>query len=796
MSLDPTVTCAHCGDDCPDQTITFETHYFCCHGCLSVYQILNENGLTQFYDINSNPGNRPKDSNEHRYLYLENEEICNGILDFQDGDLARVSLFIPSIHCVSCVWLLENLNKVSEAVIASQVNFLKREAQISFNQDKVSLKELAELLDKIGYAPIFEKKKTKENQPKRDQRTLIKKMAIAGFCFGNIMLFSFPEYLNPDRTFAENYRDFFSGIILALSIPVLIYCARDYLISAYKSIRIKQLNLDVPISIGIIALYAKSCFDIIYGNGPGYMDSFAGFVFFLLIGKWFQSKTYDYLSFERDHGSYMPLASTVIKDEQHLITPIHEIKVGDQLLIHNDEIIPTDGILLSQESLIDYSFVTGESRSTKKLENEKVYAGGRVLGSQALILCEKVSNQSYLTDLWKQKVFDKQKESPLKRTTDMLSRYFIYAVLVVAGISGILWAFIDHHEIPNVLIAVLIVACPCALALSFPFTYGNTIRAMGKHGLYLRNSDVVDQMTGITDIVFDKTGTLTLNKGQNIQFSTDLHERDIKLICSLCRHSIHPLSRSIYDAFKDKVKSHYNVSKFEEIKGKGMSAVVDSAAVRIGSADFLGSQTDHEMTTVFVEIDGHLLGHFSIEQKLRHGVTELLEALKSRFTLHLLSGDINSDDTLFKPHFDQDKLVFNKQPEDKLNYINSLQNQGKKVMMLGDGLNDAGALRASDFGISVSDDIYSFSPACDGIIDAKKIEKLPHHLDLSQKARLVLKASLLFSLFYNLIGLGFAISNNLSPLVAAIIMPLSSISIVTLTTLGIRFYQGNLYKKP
>ncbi len=787
------VICAHCGDKCPDKTITFDTHYFCCHGCSSVYQILNENGLSQFYDINSNPGNKPKDSNKHRYLYLENEEICNEILDFQDGELARVSLFIPSIHCVSCVWLLENLNKVSDAVVASQVNFLKREAQISFNQEKLSLRELAELLDKIGYAPIFEKKKN-ESHPKRDQRKLIKKVAVAGFCFGNIMLFSFPEYLNPDRTFAEDYRDFFSGIILALSIPVLIFCAKDYLVSAYKSIRIKQLNLDVPISIGIIALYAKSCFDIIYGHGPGYMDSFAGFVFFLLIGKWFQSKTYDYLSFERDHDSYMPLASTVLREDQTFICPINDIKIGDHLLIHNDEIIPVDGILLSEDAFIDYSFVTGESRSTKKQKNEKVYAGGRIIGSQVKIICEKVSNQSYLTDLWKQKAFDKQKESTLKKTTDTLSRYFIYAVLAIAILSGLIWSFIDPEQIPNVLIAVLIVACPCALALSFPFTYGNTIRAMGKQGLFLRNSDVVDQMSDITDIVFDKTGTLTLNHGQSVTFSQELSDHHTQLIASLCGNSIHPLSRSIYDSLKNKVSSFLEATDFEEIKGKGMSASIGNSKIRMGSADFIGAPEQSKGTRVYVEIDQTLIGFYTIDQKLRPGVEDLLDSLKGNYTLHLLSGDVNSDDTLFKSYFEHDKLIFNKQPKDKLDYINKLQENGHRVMMLGDGLNDAGALKASDFGISVSDDIYSFSPACDGIIDAKEIKQLPQHLQLSNKARFVLKASLLFSLFYNLIGLGFAISNQLSPLVAAIIMPLSSISIVTFTTLGIRFFQRKLYK--
>ena len=503
--------CAHCGDECRVDIVEDNRH-FCCHGCLSVYRILHDKGLGQFYTIEQTPGARPDKRDANKFLFLESEEVCDELLDFKDGDRARVTLFLPAIHCASCVWLLENLHSVDGRVLSSEVNFIKKEAYITFNPNQIALKELAELLDKVGYPPRFGGSRRQQKAGKTD-RSLLKKLAVAGFCFGNIMLMSFPEYLNPDESFVVGYRTFFSVAILLLSLPVLLYSASDYLRSAYTSIRVGTMNLDIPIALGILVLYTRSCYDIVAGLGPGYMDSFAGFVFFLLVGKWFQSKTYHYLSFERDYGSYLPMAVTVVREEVSEVVPIHRLEAGDVLLIHNNEILPADVELLSDQARIDYSFVTGESRPTVKKKGEQIYAGGRQKGANIEVSVRKRVDQSYLTQLWNQQVFDKPPTDTIKNLTDKLSRVFIWVVLGVALISAIIWWIEDAAMIPNVVTAVLIVACPCALALSFPFTFGNAIRAMGKRKLFLRNADVVEEMNRVTDIVFDKTGTLTEGGG-------------------------------------------------------------------------------------------------------------------------------------------------------------------------------------------------------------------------------------------------------------------------------------------
>ena len=280
--------CYHCGDDIIGKGHLIEEKKFCCNGCMMVYQLLSDNNMDAYYTLEKKPGLKPSNANENKYNFLEVESIQEKFIDFKDGNISKINLFLPEIHCSSCIYLLENISKIDPAIISCQVNFTKREASISFDNEKLKLSELAHLLDKIGYAPNFGNKE--ESEKKLDKQFLYK-LGIAGFAFGSIMLWSFPEYLGIEDM-NQKMRNFTSYLSFVVSIPVLVYSANAYFISAYKAIKYKTLNLDVPITIGIIALYAQSTYTIFTGGGPGYMDSFATFIFWLLIGKWFQNKTY------------------------------------------------------------------------------------------------------------------------------------------------------------------------------------------------------------------------------------------------------------------------------------------------------------------------------------------------------------------------------------------------------------------------------------------------------------------------------------------------------------------------
>lgn len=771
--------CYHCSDDIIGKPIVFDTHEFCCNGCKGVYQLLRDNNLGSFYQIEKNAGVKPTESNLHKYAFLDVEAIRAKTIEFEDETTVRVNLYLPAIHCSSCIYLLENSPKIEPAIQSCQLNFAKREASIQFDPTKISLSGLALFLDKIGYAPNFGNRGQSE---KSIDKQYLYKLGVAGFAFGSIMLWSFPEYLGVENDNPE-FRNFTAYLSLAVSIPVLIYSAREYFVSAYKALKFKSLNLDVPITIGIIALYVQSAYSILAGDGPGYMDSFAGFIFFLLIGKWFQNKTYKMLSFERDYTSYFPLAITRLTNNEEEIVEIEALKVDDLILLRNEEVLPSDSILESDEAKIDYSFVTGESVPVVKRKGDFIYAGGKLLGQRILLKVQNESNRSHLTRLWNEIKTEKETTSGFLYQ-NQLSYYFLIAIFIIALGASIGWTFIDPTQITRIVVAILIVACPCALALSAPFTFGNIMRLLGRRGLYLKNTNVIERMNSITDIVFDKTGTLTSGSTDKVELVGDeLQTEEKNALYALCNSSTHPLSRGIVNYLRSNgFASNDEIENFQESQGKGISGKINGFEVKLGSPSYcLIDNVDTTETASYFSI-GNKKGKFVFSSELRIGIPELMKRLK-KYKLHVLSGDKDKDLELLKSIFPKESIIlFEQSPADKLNYITQLKLDGKKVLMVGDGLNDAGALGKADVGIAVSEDVFRFTPSSDAIIEASKLSLLDRLLGISNYSKTVLLVCLIFSLTYNIIGLSFAISGNLSPLIAAILMPISSITVVIIST--------------
>jgi len=781
--------CIHCGEDCGKNPVMWDEKPFCCYGCKTVYQILNEKKLDRYYSIADTPGIKIESSQlESKYAYLDNEDIQNKILDFSDGGINKVSFFIPAIHCSSCIWLLENLHTLHEGIIFSSVNFVKKETNITFREDQITLRELVELLASIHYIPEITLEKTEDQASSKTKKNALLKLGVAGFCFGNIMLFSFPEYLPGGELLEKNFKYLFSWLGLILAIPVVIYSGNDYILSAIKGLKKKIINIDVPITLGILTIFIQSSYEIISGNGKGYMDSLAGLVFFLLIGKWYQNKTYQALSFERDYKSYFPVAVTQIVEGKESSVPIEELKAGDIILIRNQELIPADSNILNGDANIDYSFVTGESLPVPKKSGDHVYAGGRQVGSSIELEIEKAVEQSYLTQLWNQDKNETINNKGLQNLVNKVSQYFTVIILFIATFAGIYWLINDSSHALNAFTSVLIIACPCALALTIPFTFGSIIRLFGRKGLYLKKTEVIEHLSKINTIVFDKTGTLTHTRSMHIEFTgNNLSVEEQKMIKSLVRHSTHPVSSAVFDSISS--EQYFEVEDFREIPAMGISGYINGQKINIGSETFVkGKKTEEEElgTKVFVNINNNIPGFFTIENKYRNGLEKIIKRLIEKFSMHLLSGDNSSEQKNLLPLFrNKDFLHFNQSPSDKLAYIRALKEKGQTVLMVGDGLNDAGALNESDVGITIADDIYHFAPACDAILESKKFEKLDDFILFTSTGMKIVYISFVISFLYNLAGLFFAVQGILSPIIAAILMPVSSVSVVAFATLAV-----------
>ena len=782
-------TCIHCGADCGKDPLIYSMQKFCCSGCKQVYQLLNENQLQQYYTFETSPGVRISDpDHSSKYAFLDKEAVRQKLYEFLEGQTARVTFYIPSIHCVSCIWLLEHLSRLNHGIIQSAVDFIRKEITISFNTAKISLREVVELLVSIHYIPDISLKTLEKKEIHSVDRTLMYKIGVAGFVFGNVMMYSLPEYFN-GKPLGDSLGTFLHYISFALAFPLVFYSGSDYIISASKNLRKGIINIDLPIAMGILALFFVTCYEVFTSRGPGYSDTLAGFLFFLLIGKWYQSKTYHSLSFDRDYKSYFPVAVTKIENGIQLSTLLEDIAVGDMLLLRSKELIPVDGILIEGSALIDYSFVTGESVPVKKVPGDFVYAGGIQTSGAITIRVEREVKQSHLTQLWNQNEHKQPTYRSLTSLIDSISVYFTITVICIA-VSGFLGWMIkgDFRTAILVLTSVLIVACPCALAMSLPFTLGTAMRILGDKGMYLKNIRVTEKLTKIDTMVFDKTGTLTKPDGNEVRFiGVELTVWEIRAVKTLVQQSAHPLSQAL-DRHLAEIQP-LTAKGFVEMSGKGIFATVEGQAIKLGSQAFVCEDSGYLESTVsgvYISINQKFKGYFKISNQYRPGFDKVIQQLRKQFDIYLLSGDNNAEKEYLEHYFNKDKIFFNQQPQQKMEFIARLRNEGRQVMMTGDGLNDSGAFMQSDVALSISDDIYHFSPAGDAIIEAAQFHRLTAFIGFARNSLVIVKLSFAISFLYNFIGLTIALTGNLSPVVAAILMPASSVTVVAFSTFATR----------
>lgn len=790
--------CTHCGDPCNAEALTTREAVFCCEGCKTVYQILTQHGLCDYYTLNDHPGITQRQRfRSDKFSFLDQPDIAARLIRFSDEHQTHLTLYLPQIHCSSCLWLLEHIREINPGVLSSRVDFTAKEIHLVLDKRKTTLRQAVETLASIGYEPHLSLEDVTEKSLRILDRTRWYRIGVAGFCFSNIMMLSFPDYLAGDGVVEPPVARALAYISIALSLPVMFFAAREFFANAWAGLKTRYLTIDAPVALALIITFGRSVYEIVTATGAGYLDSLSGIVFFMLLGRWLQDKTYRTISFDRDYRSFFPIAVDVVGEAGITSRPVRELRVNDVVRIHHQELIPVDALLSKGRAAIDYSFVTGESIPVEVEKGAIVYAGGRQTeGIIDLVVVKEVS-QSYLTGLWN-RVRESKEEMTSSRFVDRLGRNFSYCIFLIAGVAVAYWLSQGRTDLMwNALTTILIVACPCALLLAANFTRGNILRTLSREKFYLKNADVLDRLAEADMIVWDKTGTLTAAQQMDVTYTgSPLHSRQKEQIAALLAHSTHPLGKAVLRALGP--MTAIPASHFKVVHGQGIEGWVDEQHIKIGSPAFTHVHNDGSPgSQVTVRIDQQPIGTFSVKNHYRPGIFQLLRQLSARFEMAILSGDNADEEPTLRRILGPDAgLRFHQSPADKLTMIRILQQaHGRHVIMIGDGLNDAGALRESSVGIAISEADNPFTPAADAILHADALPRLDRMLAFARDSKRIILFTFAVSILYNIIGLYYAVQGSLSPLIAAILMPSSSLTII-LITFGLTQYKARSIRKP
>ena len=792
-SVDPSVLCRHCGDPCDSDAIVSVDGRFCCRGCESVYSILKAHQLEGFYTCDLKPGLSQKDAeplDASRFAALDDPQVAAAFVQFDDGRMARGVLPIPAIHCASCVWLLEQLWRFDPGIARAEVDVVRRTLRIDFHPKITSLRKIAEQLARLGYEPAITAEEGRLSSAPSIPRRLYLQLGVAGFAFGNIMLFSIPRYAN-GGPLEPGFQRLFDALNLLFALPVLLFSAADYFRTAWRALQARTIALEVPVSIGLAVLFGRSVVDIATGRGEGFLDSFAGLVFFLLIGRLFQQKVFDRVSFDRTFRSFLPLSVQREAWQSLEIVPIGELRPGDRIVVRPQEIVPADAVLLDRAADLDYAFLTGEGKPIAIDPGQPVRAGGRVVGRATRLEVVRPVSHSRLAAFWSDQVFARPKSRWLTSVTTSFGTWFTVGAVALAAAGAIAW-WPDAAKSASVATAVLIIACPCALTLSAPVTLGTAMGILGTRGLYLRNPAVALDLSRVDSVVFDKTGTLTTaGRSAEIEHS-GLSALALARVGRLAAESVHPMSRAMAGALRriaiaTPAESSTARDVFEAT-GQGIRGRVDEQEVVIGTRDFVSEQRGFAIvgpSDVTFVAAGSERGWIRVSAAARPGIEDATRDLSRLHDLALLSGDHPGESLRWRDVFGE-RMRFRQSPEDKLTYIREAQSARRHVLMVGDGLNDAGALAAADVGMAVSDGTSCLAPACDAIISGGRLADLPAFLRYTRLARQVVVTCFAISVAYNAIGLGFALAGALTPLASAVLMPISSLTVVGISSGAMR----------
>lgn len=754
--------CLHCHDKVAVGEL------YCCHACEVLYKVMHESDFkTQLQSLSQN-------ANSYQYLDQPSFEKMYRLTP-QARDFL---IYVGGLECSSCVHLLEKVSEFYSQISESRVHFSNSTLLVKLTSE-AKLSQVMALIEELGYKPkILKSGESVRDQHKVENRKLLMRIGVAGAAAGNMMLYVVPIYSGLKGEMAQT----FNWICFALFLPILFYSAVPFYRGAWNSLKHKVISVDLPITIALWLGFSVSTFNLVTKQSEVYFDSTASFMFFILLARYLLRKVQQYYLFQPDFDDLIATEKIerVVGDQSEFI-PTNEIKAGDILVIRSQMVIPADGILASEQAHLDLSLLTGESLPQRTFKNMNVFAGTKVFSDSILIEVKSVGSETHLGQLLAKLNSASQIKTDFGLLTDRLSQYLILAVLMTAVLFFAFYLPVSFQQALNRALALIVLACPCALAFGTPLAQGLALRKAKKMGLIIKNSAVLEKILKVENLFFDKTGTLTEGRLYFYQsFPSDLSYHEKEIILGLENISFHPVAQNLRKQWHD-VKP-IQIHQAKENISEGVEGFYKGDFYQLKASSI---SSDRGLMQVEFLKNHKRVAYLYFADQLREDAVDIVKQLKKRFSqISILSGDRSAEvlSVAEAVHLSKKQTYIGYSAEQK----ESLIRKTALSCMIGDGSNDSLALQAADVGIAVSGSTDLSLSHADVYLTESGLKPIVKLITLAEQAQRTIKINIGISLAYNLIGGVLALCGFISPMVAAILMPISSLLLILSTFWGLK----------
>lgn len=781
-----------------DYPVTYQGHaeLTCCAGCQAVAQTIIDSGLSQYYAQRDQPASRseplPAEILEQIRLYDDPALQQNFVLSDHEH-IREASLLLEGIRCAACIWLNEQHIGRLPGILSISINYTTHRARVRWDASQTQLSTILQAIEAIGYhAQPYDQARAEAGWQQRRKAGLFR-LWVAGLSMMQVMMFAVPTYLSKAGEIEANWLSIMNWASLLLTLPVVLYSCWPFFQASWRDLKRHRAGMDLPVSIGVLAAFLASVWATISGQGDVYFDSVSMFVFLLLCGRHLEEAA------RRQAGDATERLVKLIpafahkldeKGQAHEAAVAH-LQVGDQILVKAGETIPVDGVIINGESEINEALITGESRGRIRRVGDAVTGGAINLLSPITLSVEKIGEATRLAAIVRLLDRALQEKPKLAQTADQIAAWFVSALLLIAGITYLVWQRIDPAHALPITVAVLVISCPCALSLATPAALIAATGRLARMGVLLTRGHALETLSRISDVVFDKTGTLTQGEPRIIAtHPIQASEQQARQIAaSLEAASSHPLARAFI------LEGVIAAQNGQTHAGGGISAEIDGIAYAIGNPAFIATFCSAPTPDTIKSTDLALasknawLASFTLADQARADAATCIASLaKLKLPTQLLSGDQHATVASLATELGIDLFTAQATPEDKLAYLQQLQNQGKHVLMVGDGLNDAPVLAAAEVSIAMGAGVDVAQAAGDIVLLNNQLSAIPTAIELARFTRHIIRQNLAWALCYNLIAIPFAVCGFVTPWLASLGMASSSL-LVVLNALRITRYK-------